>query len=134
MSPVELPPSFSPESFVPEDPMASSLYASLDVSALSSATPSKNTYPEPTEEPPSELVEEYVSAIMDGTAPDFVPPLKSSDLKEADGGASSSDSRNIETEDESSTFPGSRRGGNVALYMNEFHFRKCYQCLQHNGD
>jgi len=72
---VELPPSFSPTSFVPLNPMESSLYASLDVSIMHDHIPA-SPVPGPdtlsTVDPPPDLVVEYVSAVMDGSSSDFV--------------------------------------------------------------
>ncbi|KAJ3052542.1 hypothetical protein HK097_006073 [Rhizophlyctis rosea] len=113
---VDIPASFSLTE--PMDPMMSSLYASLDIS--NSATTPIATKPlaaKPAEknenrsqaverdDPPPELVREYVSAIMDGSQPEFVPP-------NGDSGAGE-DSEPVDEQKPKS---------DVSVYVNEFHY------------
>ncbi|KAJ3045858.1 hypothetical protein HDV00_006122 [Rhizophlyctis rosea] len=103
---VEVPATFSPSE--PMDPMTSSVYSSLDIFALRQG--SDDTYASSSsgatsanDDPPKELVEEYVSAIMDGSQPEFVPP----------SGKSASMPSISQT---------SSRDADLSVYVNEFHY------------
>lgn len=86
--------------------MSRSIYHSLDVSVLglsssqSPTTSNMNSRSRASDGVPKELIDEYVSAIMDGTRPEFVAVSRS-----AGGG-----------------------GMNATADMNEFHYRKFYAC------
>ncbi|KAJ3295096.1 hypothetical protein HK104_003028 [Borealophlyctis nickersoniae] len=117
-----------PTYFTSSDPMTTSMMASLDIPGVDRSLPVTTSSQSPpstppvanaVEDPPPHLVQEYVTAIMDGAQPEFIPVGYG-----VNGSASGEAGRETILPRVPGDYASYSAPSNLAVYINEFHFHR----------